>query len=118
MRMLIPPAAITALAIGLACGFAPGQAAARGHDWQASFPHPAAQQTGAYPDSARCAALLQQLERTITTRPLGRDAAAFAVHGAAMCQAGDFAAGADELAKAVRLVGETPAIPPPPRRPL
>ncbi|MBV8537808.1 MAG: hypothetical protein JO128_19590, partial [Alphaproteobacteria bacterium] len=67
----------------------------------------------AYLDSDRCRVLAEQIAHIGTTRPPDTKFAAAVAQGLQLCRSGDFADGADSLAEAVRMTGETPAVPRP-----
>lgn len=87
-----------------------GPALAKGHSGS-----PASTFAPAYLDSDRCRVLAEQLNAAhARSRPeYGNNVANLGAAGVALCDAGDFATGADELEKAVHLIGETPAKPHP-----
>ncbi|MBV8538254.1 MAG: hypothetical protein JO128_21835 [Alphaproteobacteria bacterium] len=69
----------------------------------------------AYLDSDRCRVLIEQwtAAHARSGPEYGDNVASLSTHGRALCTAGYFASGADELEQAIRLIGETPDKPRP-----
>lgn len=65
-----------------------------------------------YLDSDRCRVLTQQYQRSADRGMIVPAVAKRAARGIDLCQASDYANGADKLAKAIQMLGETPAMPP------
>ncbi|MBV8536646.1 MAG: hypothetical protein JO128_13695 [Alphaproteobacteria bacterium] len=98
--------AFLAFAVGAALALPPVASQAAGHGEHAAV----------YPDSARCRLLSQQVDRAMAEPRMSLRPLQLALRGEELCRSGDFAEGADLLDEAVRLIGETPALPPPIRR--
>lgn len=87
---------------------APAAALATGHPGS-----PTSTFLAAYLDSDRCRVLAVQVGHIKATRQLDGNVAGRAAEGLQLCGSGNFAAGADRLREAVRMMGETPVEPKP-----
>lgn len=65
-----------------------------------------------YLDSDRCRVLIQQFEQWADHAIVPAAVARNGAQGIDLCQASDYATGADTLAKAIQMIGEIPANPP------
>jgi hypothetical protein len=59
-------------------------------------------------EAARCSALMEQFTRAVDPAEVDDTARSFAERGIGLCRIHHFADGADSLAEAVRLIGQTP----------
>lgn len=59
-------------------------------------------------EAARCSTLIEQYTRSVDATEVDDTARSFATRGIGLCRIHHFADGADSLAEAVRLIGQTP----------